>query len=90
MQVSATPKLLRWAPDTGLSPSPASSDDGAEWDSPSSSLAYLNSQLLAHGFIRPPGIVQPLSRLTPDELEPVMKCLRDLLEQRMVSTSLTS
>lgn len=69
----------------GLPPSPATSDDLA-WDSSSSGLAFLSSQLVSHGFARPPGLVQPLSRLSREDLEPVSKCLRDLLEQRIVSS----
>ena len=76
-------KLLRWAFEGGLPPSSPSTSDSEEWDF-SSSLAFLSSQLVAHGFARPPGLVQPLHKLGPDELEPVVKCLRDLLEQRIV------
>jgi hypothetical protein len=78
------PKLLRWAFEGGLPPLSPSTSDSEEWGSSSSSLAFLSSQLVAHGFARPPGLVQPLHKLSPDELEPVLKCLRDLLEQRIV------
>lgn len=78
------PKLLRWAFKEGLPPLSPFTSDSEEWGSSSSSLAFLSSQLVAHGFARPPGLAQPLHKLDPDELEPVLKCLRDLLAQRIV------
>ena len=81
---TTNPKLLRWAFEGGLPPPSQPTSDSGEWGGSSSSLAFLSSQLVAHGFARPPGLVQPLHKLGPDELEPVVKCLRDLLEQRIV------
>ncbi|KAF8317184.1 hypothetical protein DL93DRAFT_2077414 [Clavulina sp. PMI_390] len=87
LQLTRSTRLVRWAYEGGGSPqSNALSSSTTESDvltSASSELSFINSQLVAHGFIRPPGLVQPLARLPSKDLELVVQCLRDLLEQRI-------
>ena len=47
-----------------------------------SSLQYVNSQLMAHGFVRCPGL--SLDGLAQGDSERVVKCLLAMLGQRMV------
>jgi len=48
-----------------------------------SSLDYVNSQLVAHGFAPPHGLV--LDGLSNSDQERVVKCLFGMLNQRVVS-----
>jgi len=47
-----------------------------------SSLEFINSQLVAHGFVPPPGL--SLSGITNDDSARIVKCLLGMLSQRMV------
>jgi hypothetical protein len=49
----------------------------------SSSLQYVNSQLVAHGYIQHPGL--SLDGLSNTDTECLVKCLLALLSQRIVS-----
>jgi hypothetical protein len=74
------PKLVRWAFNTSLSsPTPSSPERTS-----SSTLSFVSSQLVAHGFVRLPGLVGPLSQLPTKDQDVVAKCLMSLLEQRIV------
>jgi hypothetical protein len=83
--MAATPKkLVHWALDLAKSPdfgSPAS--ESSSTDTCSSSLPYINSQLVAHGFTYKPGI--SLDGTSKEDAERVVKCLLSMLNQRMVS-----
>lgn len=50
---------------------------------PTSTLEYINSQLVAHGFACSPGL--SLDGLANDDSERVVKCLLAMLSQRIVS-----
>lgn len=52
-----------------------------------SSLDYINSQLIAHGFIPSPGLV--LDGVSNADQERVVKCLFGMLNQRIVSSRYT-
>ena len=52
-----------------------------------SSLEYVNSQLIAHGFVDSPGLC--LDGLANKDSERVLKCFLSLLGQRMVSSHST-
>lgn len=52
----------------------------------SSTLAFANAQLIAHGFVRSPGL--QLDALSHREQDIAAKCLLAMLGQRMVSTLL--
>lgn len=54
----------------------------------SSSLEFINSQLVAHGFVPSPGL--SLEGISNDDSARVVKCLLGLLSQRMVSIVLNS
>ena len=83
--MAATPKkLVHWALDLAKSPSvgsPGSEDSST--DSCSSSLPYINSQLIAHGYTHQPGI--SLDGTSKEDAERVVKCLLSMLSQRIVS-----
>lgn len=49
---------------------------------PTSTLQYANSQLVAHGFTRSPGL--SLDGLANDDSEIIVRCLLAMLSQRMV------
>ncbi|KAF9038556.1 Afadin and alpha-actinin-binding-domain-containing protein [Panaeolus papilionaceus] len=51
------------------------------------SVEYINNQLLAHGFVSPPGI--SLDGISPDASTRVIKCMLALLSQRMNDMSRT-
>jgi hypothetical protein len=82
--MTATPrKLVHWALDVSLSDfgspySDASSDSVLS----TSSLQYINSQLVAHGFAPSPGL--SLDGLSNPDMERVVKCLLGMLSQRVV------
>ncbi|KAG5338054.1 hypothetical protein E4T56_gene12389 [Termitomyces sp. T112] len=52
-----------------------------------SSMDYINAQLVAHGFVQPPGIV--LGKTTNSDLERIVKCLLGMLSQRVEDMSRT-
>ncbi|KAI0701494.1 Afadin and alpha-actinin-binding-domain-containing protein [Cytidiella melzeri] len=87
--MAATPKkLVHWALDLGKSPSLGSpTSEGSSSDSCSSSLPYINSQLIAHGYTHQPGI--SLDGASKADAERVVKCLLSMLSQRMEDMSRT-
>ena len=80
--MAVTPnKLVHW--DLGLSPDSGSFEgDSTDSDTSASSLQYVNSQLLAHGFTQGSGL--SLDGLAKDDTEKVVKCLLGMLSQRVV------
>ncbi|KAF5351296.1 hypothetical protein D9758_008007 [Tetrapyrgos nigripes] len=52
-----------------------------------SSLQYINSQLVAHGFVSQPGLC--LDGISSSNLDTVVKCLLDMLSQRVKDMSRT-
>ncbi len=84
--MAATPKkLVHWALDMSASPfassfSEASSSSAGD---STSSLQYINSQLIAHGFTHNPGL--NLEGTSRDDAAKVVKCLLAMLGQRVVS-----
>ncbi|KAI0091494.1 Afadin and alpha-actinin-binding-domain-containing protein [Irpex rosettiformis] len=87
--MAATPKkLVHWALDLAKSPSVDSpGSEGSSTDSCSSSLPYINSQLIAHGYTHQPGI--SLDGTSKDDAERVVKCLLSMLSQRIDDISRT-
>ena len=81
-------KLVRWAFDAGSDGSIMSSTPSSPERDSSSTLAFVSSQLVAHGFVRPPGLVGPLASLGTKDQEIVIKCLMSLLDQRLVELSI--
>lgn len=85
--MSSTPpkRTVQWGQTDILNTlgSPYSDTNSSETGSPSSTLQYLNSQLVAHGYVSPPGI--SIVGLTNEDSEKLIKCLMNLLGQRMVS-----
>lgn len=85
-----TPKSkVHWALDS----SPNLSEFGSPFSDTSivdttSSLQYINSQLVAHGFTSSPGL--SLDGVPAFESEKVIKCLLGMLAQRVVSPSLVA
>ena len=86
MAATPAPKnSVHWAPSPNLSPlsdtlSPSSS---SSFTSSSSTIQYINSQLISHGFAVPPGL--SLDGLSTPDAENVTKCLLSMLSQRVVS-----
>ncbi|EJF56270.1 hypothetical protein DICSQDRAFT_71856 [Dichomitus squalens LYAD-421 SS1] len=80
-----TPKrLVHWALDASLSDlaSPAFSDAGSsESCTSTSSLQYVNSQLIAHGFVHDTGL--SLDGLAKADADRVVKCILGMLSQRI-------
>ncbi|KAA1470163.1 hypothetical protein DENSPDRAFT_928667 [Dentipellis sp. KUC8613] len=79
-----TPKrLVHWALEYSNSSfaSPISEASSSESVNSSSTLQYVNSQLVAHGFAQSPGLV--LDGLSNSDSEKVVKCLMGMLSQRM-------
>jgi hypothetical protein len=64
-------------------PEPSLSLLSSEDYEPTSTFQYVNSQLVAHGFARSPGLC--LDGLANDDIEKLVKCLLGMLSQRMVS-----
>uniref|UniRef100_A0A0W0G6R5 Afadin and alpha-actinin-binding-domain-containing protein n=1 Tax=Moniliophthora roreri TaxID=221103 RepID=A0A0W0G6R5_MONRR len=87
---AATPanrKLVHWdvnSPDMG-SPSLSLPNDSTDSFVSTSSLQYINSQLVAHGFTSSPGL--SLDGISNEDLNRVTKCLLDMLAQRMKDMS---
>lgn len=67
---------------TSMDISNADTDGGSSEMSYASSLQYLNSQLVAHGFAHDPGI--SLDGLSTSNMESVVKVLLSLTNQRVV------
>ena len=85
----ATPKkLVHWALNASLSDlgSPFSDAGSSESCNSTSSLQYINSQLVAHGFVHDSGL--SLEGLAKADADRVVKCLLGMLSQRIVSCSL--
>lgn len=85
--MAGTPKKnVRWAANSA-SPqfgSPLSDTGSSESVSSTSSLQYVNSQLIAHGYTHVPGLLLDGSK---DDMERVVKCLIAMLGQRVVSAN---
>lgn len=86
---SKTPRrLVHWALDPSLSDlaSPGLSEGPSlESASSTSTLQYVNSQLLAHGFLHENGL--SLDGLGKGDTERVVKCVLGMLSQRVVGDS---
>lgn len=83
--MAATPKkLVHWALDASLSElaSPFSDASTSDSYSSTSSLQYLNSQLLAHGFTHGSGL--SFEGLAKEDAEKAVKCILGMLSQRIV------
>ncbi|KAG6850668.1 hypothetical protein H0H93_010396 [Arthromyces matolae] len=63
-----------------LPPLPSDNDSIVSVDS-TSSMDYINAQLLAHGFVQSPGIV--LGEISSSDSERIVKCLLGMLSQRV-------
>ncbi|KAG6879947.1 hypothetical protein C0992_009305 [Termitomyces sp. T32_za158] len=66
--------------------SPSFHDSVASIDA-ASSIDYINSQLIAHGFVQSPGIV--LGKIASSDSERLVKCLLGMLSQRVEDMSRT-
>lgn len=75
---------MHWAMEASLSDfgSPFSEGSSSDTDS-ASSLQYINSQLIAHGFTYKPGL--SLDGTNKEDADRVVKCLLAMLSQRIVS-----
>ncbi|CAL1714045.1 unnamed protein product [Somion occarium] len=82
-------KLVHWALEASLSDfgSPFTEGDSSDSITSSSSLQYVNSQLLAHGFTHGTGL--SLDGLGKEDTEKVVKCLLGMLSQRIDDMSRT-
>jgi hypothetical protein len=83
--MAATPrKLVHWALDVSLSDFGTPFSEGSSTESmlSTSSLQYINSQLIAHGFTATPGL--SLDGLSNSDSDRVVKCLLGMLSQRVV------
>ncbi|KAJ3555581.1 hypothetical protein NM688_g2497 [Phlebia brevispora] len=81
-------KLVHWALDTSLSDlgSPFSTASSSDADS-TSSLQYINAQLVSHGFTYKPGL--SLDGTSKEDADKVVKCLLAMLSQRIDDMSRT-
>lgn len=77
---------MSWVSTDMSAPTNVTDGDGNSEMSYTSSLQYLNSQLIAHGFAYNPGI--SLDGLSTSNVESVVKVLLSLMNQRMVRFSL--
>jgi hypothetical protein len=89
--MAATPagknkNTVHWAPSPALSLSDTSSTSTSSITS-TSSLQYINAQLVSHGFALPPGL--SLDGLSTADAEGVTKCLLSMLGQRVVRFALS-
>ena len=90
MDARTPKKLVHWALDASLSElaSPVFSDAGSSDSCTStSSLQYINSQLIAHGFVHEAGL--SLDGLAKGDADRVVKCVLGMLSQRIVSALIT-
>ncbi|KAH8091643.1 Afadin and alpha-actinin-binding-domain-containing protein [Cristinia sonorae] len=89
--MATTPKktVVHWALDASLSDfgSPFSEASSAESSSSTSSLQYINAQLIAHGFTQHPGL--SLDGMQKEDSERLVKCLLGMLSQRIEDMSRT-
>ena len=85
--MAAAKNSVHWAPSpisSSLSDSLSqSSSSPSSFTSSSSTIQYINSQLISHGFAVPPGL--SLDGLSTGDAENVTKCLLSMLSQRVVS-----
>jgi hypothetical protein len=82
--MAETPKkLVHWAIDDSVSQFGSPFSDESSMAS-TSSLQYVNSQLLAHGFTSGSGLC--LDGVSNADSERVVKCLLGMLSQRVVSS----
>ncbi|KAI9062566.1 hypothetical protein FKP32DRAFT_805484 [Trametes sanguinea] len=87
---AVTPKkLVHWALNASLSDlgSPFSDTGSSESCSSTSSLQYINSQLIAHGFTHGEGLC--LDGLAKEDADRVVKCILSMLSQRIDDMSRT-
>lgn len=88
-RMAATPKkLVHWElDDSSISAlnSPFFNNSCESSVVSTSSLEFINSQLVAHGFVPSPGL--SLDGISNDDLTRVVKCLLGMLNQRVVSVS---
>ena len=87
--MAQTPKkLVHWAQDLSFSSfdSPFS-DTSSSSSTTTSSIQYINSQLVAHGFTAQPGLC--FDGLSKTDSDNAVKCLLSMLGQRVVSCSFT-
>lgn len=84
--MASTPhKLVHWALDVSMSDFGSPFSAATSESSSTSSLQYINSQLIAHGFAQSPGL--SLEGLAKDDADKVVKCLLGMLSQRIVSVA---
>jgi len=90
MEATPAPKnTVHWAP----SPVPSPLSDSCSFASTSSisstsTLQYINAQLISHGFAVSPGLC--LDGLSSADAEGVTKCLLSMLGQRVVSAAVVT
>ncbi|KAI0664322.1 Afadin and alpha-actinin-binding-domain-containing protein [Cubamyces menziesii] len=87
---TATPKkIVHWALNTSLSDlgSPFSEAGSSDSCTSTSSLQYINSQLIAHGFTHGSGL--SLDGLAKEDADKVVKCILGMLSQRIDDMSRT-
>ncbi|KAI0831981.1 Afadin and alpha-actinin-binding-domain-containing protein [Trametes gibbosa] len=89
MAATTPKKLVHWALNASLSDlgSPFSDAGSSESCSSTSSLQYVNSQLLAHGFTHDSGLC--LDGLAKADADKVVKCVLGMLSQRIDDMSRT-
>ncbi|KAN0132821.1 Afadin- and alpha -actinin-Binding domain containing protein [Lactarius tabidus] len=85
-QMAATPapaqkNTVHWAPSPVQSPLSDTSSTSTTSIYSTSTLHYVNSQLISHGFVLPPGL--SLDSLSSAEADEVTKCLLAMLSQRV-------
>ncbi|KAI0954591.1 hypothetical protein AcW1_006435 [Taiwanofungus camphoratus] len=86
--MASTPhKLVHWALDVSMSDFGSPFSAATSESSSTSSLQYINSQLIAHGFAQSPGL--SLEGLAKDDADKVVKCLLGMLSQRINDMSRT-
>jgi hypothetical protein len=86
-QMDATPapaqkNTVHWAPSPVQSPFSDTSSTSTTSIHSTSTLQYVNSQLISHGFVLPPGLC--LDSLSSAESDGLTKCLLAMLSQRVV------
>lgn len=79
---STTMANVHWALDVSVSEFGSAFDTTSSSCTSTSSLQYINSQLVAHGFTPSPGI--SLDGVSNENMERVTKCLLAMLSQRVV------
>ncbi len=80
--VPAQKNTVHWAPSPIQSPLSDTSSTSTTSIHSTSTLQYVNSQLISHGFALPPGLC--LDSLSSAEADGVTKCLLAMLGQRVV------